>query len=143
MRAQVLDARTGQPIPGAVVVGVWARLDESRPPFYGDVLGVQEVETDAAGRFVLEVPAALRIDLETVTVYKVGYVAWNNQYVFPDLQERREPGVPPQIRLEPFPPGQRHREHVRFIEGVRGAVLYPPERVPRLQEALRRERELP
>ena len=119
IRGQVLDARTGKPIAGAIVLGVWTKVAGMPGLNYHKLVGVKEVETDAEGRFMLEAPVRFPgEDDESVTVYKFGYVAWNNLFVFPTSERRKDTGVPSQILLEPFPQGQRHRRHVDFIAGA-------------------------
>jgi hypothetical protein len=115
IRSQVLDAQTGQPVPGAIALGVWTRR-EGPPGLRATTLaGYKEVEVDAQGRFVLEPPEGLSFSEESVTVYKPGYIAWNNLDVFPTLEPRKETRVPTQILLERFPPGERHTKHISFI----------------------------
>jgi hypothetical protein len=115
IRSQVLDAQTGQPVPGAIALGVWTRR-EGPPGLRATTLaGYKEVEVDAQGRFVLEPPEGLSFSEESVTVYKPGYIAWNNLDVFPTLEPRKETRVPTQILLERFPPGESHTRHRDFI----------------------------
>jgi hypothetical protein len=105
LEGQVLDAQTGKPIQGAVVLGVWTKVGGLPGLYHHELVGVREVETDAEGRFVLE--RAKRIiyeDDESVTVYKPGYVAWNNIYMFPVSERRKDQRIPSEIFLIPFPP---------------------------------------
>ena len=52
IQGQVLDAETGKPIAGAVVLGVWTK-PRGFGEHYTELVGVREAETDADGRFVL------------------------------------------------------------------------------------------
>lgn len=54
IRAQVIDAETKRPIPGAVVVGVWMTVVGLPGMTHHQTVGVRETETDADGRFDLE-----------------------------------------------------------------------------------------
>ncbi len=60
-------------------------------------------------------------DDESLTVYKFGYVAWNNLSVF-QAGSRGDPSAPAVIRLEPFPAGQSHTRHVDFISAATRGV---------------------
>ncbi len=121
IRSQVVDARTGQPIAGAIVLGVWLKSAGGVPgmPQYA-FTGLQEVETDAQGWFELSRPQERGIRDERVTIYKFGYIAWNNVYVliFPNYKRRENTSVPPRIELEPFPPGESRQRHVSFVMDV-------------------------
>jgi hypothetical protein len=138
LRGQVLDAQTGQPISGAVILGVWTKGGGVPGLAHTDLVGVREAETDGEGRFELEGVSGWLLDEKEITVYKFGFVAWSNQYIFPTFARREETGVPPQIRLERFPPDGNHREHMRFISLGRSAGVHD-ELNPKFQKAIDRE----
>jgi hypothetical protein len=116
VRSQVVDAKTGQPVQGAVVLGVWTKQVGLLGMYRTELVGVKEVEVDTAGRFELERPGDLSVDEEKITVYKFGYVAWSNQLIFPSFKRREDTQVPERIRLEAFPANGDHRPHMRFID---------------------------
>jgi hypothetical protein len=136
IRAQVLDAETRQPLTGVVVLGVWRRT-QALGLGPTKTVAVQETQVDSQGRFELERPSTL-FGEESVTVYKFGYVAWNNQMVFPSSVRRADTHIPEQIFVDLFPSGQSHREHKDFIslttsgEGLSSGA-------PIFQKAVRRE----
>jgi hypothetical protein len=138
IQGQVLDAQTGQPVAGAVVLGVWTKQAGLPGLSHTELVGVTEVEVDAQGHFTLERPRVTYGE-ESVTVYKFGYVAWNNLFIFPTSRRRKDTGVPPQILLEGFPPGESHQRHVSFISNATAAGMYGHERDPRFQNAIDRE----
>lgn len=141
IRSQVVDAQTGQPIPGAVALGVWTSRAGLPGLAYGTLVGVQEAETDAEGRFGLERPAgAYGAEYESITVYTFGYVAWNNHSIFPSGW-RKDTSVPAWIRLDPFPPGESRQRHIDFISIETGRA-YGTGATPKFQSAIRREIEL-
>ena len=136
----MLDAQTQQPIAGAVVLGVWTKQEGM--VFHRTVLvGVKEAETNAEGRFELERPGALGVE-ESVTVYKFGYVAWNNQYIFPTDENRKRTGIPDQIPLELFPPDGSHQKHIRFIHSATMSSFSARSWV-RFRDAINREDRMP
>ena len=138
IRSQVLDAQTGKPVPGAVVLGVWTKtvgFGFTRT----ERVGVREADVDADGRFTLDRPDGTSSADESITVYKFGYVAWNNKEVFPTYERRKDTSVPAQILLELFPPGTSHVRHMNFVDGVtRGSTPDPTTR-SKFQRAIERE----
>jgi len=138
LSGQVVDARTGQPIAGAVVLGVWTKAGGLPGLATTKLVAVKETETDAQGRFVLERPAPLSSDEESVTAYKFGYVAWNNLFVFPSSERRSDNRVPRRIPLETFTT-ESHRHHLSFINDARRSVLYDPRLVPKFWGAVGQE----
>ncbi len=140
IRGQVLDAQTGRPIAGAVVLGVWTKVAGLPGLNYHKLVGVREVETDAEGRFVLE--AAMRFlgeDDESVTIYKFGYVAWNNLFIFPTSERRKDMSIPPVIGLEAFPGGQSHQRHTSFISNAARSSFYGLNNMPKFWNAFQQE----
>lgn len=134
LKGQVVDAQTGNPIAGAVVLGVWMKYVGLPGLEHSQLVGVKETETDAEGRFVLE---TLRGE-ESITVYKFGYVAWNNLFIFPTSARRQNTSVPSKISLEKFPPGESHKRHMDFVAGAtRGREN--PDSTPQLWKAIRPE----
>ncbi len=144
IRGQVVDGQTGKPIAGAIVLGVWTKVAGLPGLNYHKLVGVREVETDAEGRFVLEALMRFpREDDESVTVYKFGYVAWSNLFIFPTSERRKDMSIPPVIGLEPFPAGQSHQRHMSFISNARRAGMYGYERSRKLEDALEPELRMP
>ncbi len=146
IQAQVLDAATRQPIEGASVLGVWTRV--AGPLLYHhELVGVRETETDAEGRFALERLRSSGLNGEgggqAITVYKFGYVAWSNLYLFPALQLRKDQRVPGEILLERFPSGESHQRHMIFVDSARAAGMYGHEMMPKFSNAILQEMRLP
>jgi hypothetical protein len=137
LRGQVLDAQTGQPIPGAVVLGVWTKAGGMPGLVHTDLVGVREAETDGEGRFEVERLGGLFVE-ESVTVYRFGYIGWNSEFTFPPLGRRDKAAVPTEVRLTPFPPGESHREHMRFMDLAAGAGIASGSWV-KYRDAIRRE----
>ena len=147
IRAQVLDAQTRQPIPGAVVLGVWTKV-VGWGLYHHELVGVRETETDTEGKFEVERLPSSGLDGEgdgqAITVYKFGYLAWSNIYLFRgNLREKQK--VPREILLERFPPGENHQRHMDFISASTrgGRGLYFRQLIPKFSGAIERERNLP
>jgi hypothetical protein len=143
LKGQVLDAETGQPIQGAVVLGVWTTVEGLPGLHHHELVAVDETETDNQGRYALETPMSLRVDEEAVVVYKFGYVAWSNLFTFPTSPLHENARVPPKISLEQFPPAGSHQRHVDFIDSARRAVMYGNERIPKFWSAVQPELNMP
>jgi hypothetical protein len=115
IQGRVLEAEIGKPIAGAVVLGVWTK-SVGLLLTHWELLGVREAETDAEGRFVLEQLGGMFVQ-ERITVYKFGYIAWSNRFIFDGPSgNRANHEVPPEIRLEHFPVGGSHKAHMEFID---------------------------
>lgn len=139
IRGQVLDARTGKPIEGAVVLGVWSKYVGLPGLQHAELVGVKETETDAEGRFALEPPGSFGVAEEAVTIYRFGYVAWSNLFTFPTSARRQDTSVPSKILLEQFPSSQDRRRHYDFINDARRSSMYSMEKAPKFSNAVRRE----
>ena len=139
LKGQVVDAQTGQPIEGAVVLGVWTKYAGFPGLQHTELVAVKETETDAEGRFALETAGSLGVE-EAVTIYKFGYVAWSNLFIFPTSERRQDTRVPSKVLLERFPVGQSHQRHISFIDGAtRAGVGYGLESIPKFWSAIRPE----
>jgi hypothetical protein len=142
---QVVDAQTGAPVAGANVVGVWTRGAGIPGLEHTKLVGVRETETDAQGRFHLPAPASYLVgeDSEAITIYRYGYVAWSNLFVFPTWVRRPSQRVPSTIALERFPEGETHSSHMQFVRSARRSSLYGREQIPKFIGAQRREELMP
>jgi hypothetical protein len=78
---QVVDAKTGQPVQGAVVAVNWQRTKLGIPglPVPYKNYGTFESVTDANGNFT--VPRYL-IGHHFMGVYKTGYICWSSKTIF-------------------------------------------------------------
>lgn len=112
----VVDAETGQPIEGAVVLVEWTktsgiglRATESYKVF--------EALTDAEGKVKIEGMTDLFVNDPHVSVYRKGYVLWNNEYTFPGWKKRTDFNWTNNyvFRLDKFQIGYSHDKHIFFI----------------------------
>ncbi len=78
-RGQVVDAETGKPLEGVVVLAQWDKLSPGRSTAARDFYDVDEVVTDADGRFVIPARRVLTVnpfvslDGPILHMFKPGY----------------------------------------------------------------------
>ena len=113
----VVDAETGQPIEGAVILVEWTQAKGLPGMSYTESYKVVEVVTDEEGKASLEGVANPFVSSPRVTVYKKGYVAWNNEFIFPDWKKRTDFKWENNyvFKLEKFKPKYSYRKHLSFI----------------------------
>lgn len=86
----VIDAETGKPIEGAVILAEWTT---ARGFGYTtqDSYKVTQVITDKDGKTKISGYIFNILVLKpSLTIYKKGYVAWNNKKIFPEYKERTD-----------------------------------------------------
>ena len=84
---KVVDAETDKPIEEAVVLVEWTVTKGVPGLTHTESVKVIEAITDKAGKFTIT--GALK-HTPHVTIYKKGYVAWNNKFIFPDYKKRKD-----------------------------------------------------
>lgn len=112
----VVDAETGKPLEGAVVLAEWTKT-KGLGLTYTESYKVVEVVTDKEGKFTIPGVMSPLVDPPSVTIYKKGYVAWNNNYIFPGYQKREDfswrSGYV--FKMNHFKKGYSYEAHVSFI----------------------------
>jgi hypothetical protein len=121
VQGQVIDAETGQPVPGAIVMIDWMR--KSLVPGIGYRSGVEHVEVASDGNGYFMIPNHHGFIYEYIlTIYKKGYVCWDKDSIFPSDKERQgfvlRDGV--KILMERFKPEYSVVEHAHFTVGSSG-----------------------
>ena len=119
----VVDAKTGEPVEGAVAIAEW-NVTKGVGHTYHDVVKVEEVVTGKDGRFFISAPTKGPFNKPYVVVYKPGYVAWRNDDIFPSWEKRKDFkfGRDVKIELEEFKEGySREQHHVFMGSGFIGA----------------------
>lgn len=121
----VIDEETKKPIEGAVVYAEWV-VTKGIPGFWHDqTYKVIETETDTHGKFSIEGLYSFNptVDLQTLIVYKPGYVAWQDKSIFrfPEYSVKRidfhwQNGYV--FRLEKFKKTYSHAEHIDFFSAT-------------------------
>ncbi len=112
----VIDAETGKPIEGAVIHADWAMRKGVPGLQYSQDYAVAESVSDNEGKFKVSGVINPFVSPPTVVIYKKGYVAWRNDYIFPDYQHREgsEWKGGRVIKLERFK-NYSHSKHEAFI----------------------------
>ena len=86
----VVDAETGKPIEGAVILVEWTMTKGVPGMSHTESYKVIEEITDKNGKFTLQELLIPLVHSPDITIYKKGYVAWNNEYTFPDYKKRSD-----------------------------------------------------
>ena len=119
----VVDSETEEPIEGAIVLVEWTKT-KGFGLTYHEVYKIIEVETDKNGKAIISGTFNPLVDLPIIVIYKKGYVAWRNDFIFPGWEKRTdfkyEDGVT--IKLELFKEGYSREQHHYFMgSGIIGA----------------------
>ncbi len=119
MTGTVVDSVTGQPIEEAVVLVEWTKT-HGIGEHWTESFKVEEAVTDKDGKFTVDGLDIRSVDPPDVTVYKKGYVAWNNKYIFPTHENRTDfrwnDGYV--IKLMKFQTLYSYDEHSSFIRNA-------------------------
>lgn len=124
---KVVDAETGKPIEGAVVNVEWT-VTKGFGNTYKESYKVIEAVTDKDGKVTISGVFNPFVDPPSVTFYKKGYVAWNNKFIFPNFQKRKDftwsEGM--QIKMDIFKKEFSRVEHVEFLHTIthNGKLIY-------------------
>lgn len=132
MTGTVVDAETGKPIEGAIVLVEWTKT-KGFGLTHTESYKVVEVLTDKDGKF--KVPGVRTIFVDShLTIYKAGYVAWNDEIVFPGYKKRAdfEWGKTNTFKLEHFKSEYSYDKHVSFIRSaINSTIGYEKKRIMR------------
>ena len=115
----VIDAETGKPIEGAVVLAEWT-ITKGIGLTYTDIYRIVEAITDKSGRFDTKVYVMNPfINKPELTIYKGGYVCWNNKFIFPSFKHRENFKWKSNTtyELEQFKKEYSYKDHVIFLLG--------------------------
>lgn len=147
-RGTVLDERTGGPVPEAVVVILWQRLDDQIQGLRR-LAAAAETFTDARGEFALDVLAveqrlASRSLAPRIVIFRPGYAP------VPRTPQLRPPGVPASgfggagavVRLARVADYEERSEALNtFVAMLSAAQLFPGPEVPQTSALIRFELE--
>jgi len=85
----VVDAETGKPIEGAVVLVEWT-IKKGIGDKHTESVKVAEVLTDKDGKF--DLPGCYRpfVEKPDLAIYKKGFVTWSSRNIFPTWENRKD-----------------------------------------------------
>ena len=135
---KVVDAETGEPIEGAVVMVEWVNVKGMPGLSYTVSYKVEEVITDSEGIARLAGIPKGAASLDVVAIYKKGYVLWSNHNVFAGSRqltvfEWKDNYV---FEMARFKPEYSYNKHTSFI----GSVISAKSEKKLISEAYRWER---
>lgn len=120
----VVDVETGKPVEGAVVLVEWT-MTKGLGLTYTKSYKVVEALSDKEGKFSVEGVSNPLVNPPDLTIYKKGYVVWNNLKIFPDYKKREDfkwqSGYV--FKLERFKPEYSYIEHQMFITGAINSTI--------------------
>lgn len=138
----LVDAETGQPIEGAVIYVEWTKTTGLPGLTATKLYEFSESISNKNGTFTVKRVLNPTVNPPCITIYKKGYVAWNNQYIFPGWLKREnfklEEGIT--IRLEHFKIEYSRAEHVYFLDILThwGKIINEAYRWEQLEKELKR-----
>ena len=139
MTGTVVDVETGEPIASAVVLVEWTKTKGVPGMTHTESYKVVEKVTDNEGKFTVSGVLNPFVSRPDITVYKRGYVAWNNKFIFPDYKKREDfkwqRGYV--FKLERFKEEYSRSKHHSFMgHGIMSSGL---DLVPKFSKALNEE----
>ena len=126
INVKVIDAETEKPIEGAVLLAQWT-ISSGMGFNASSNFKVVEVVSDEDGKMYVEGVTKSGVNKPKVTVYKKGYVAWNNRLIFPEYVLRKDFSWADGyiFKLERFKPEYSHSKHVSFIRSTYSSGVEP------------------
>ena len=156
-KAQVVDAETGKPLDGVVVLAYWIKYTESwAGSAGGEFYDGEEVVTGPDGRFVIQARSTWtlnpfrRIGGMELVIFKPGYGTWRFQGSKDWPKDLYEQKALIQKAWEQFegdgvvielPPLKTKEERLKFLSHVSYAPVVPLEYTRRLDHAKEKERQ--
>jgi hypothetical protein len=141
-RGLVLDAETGQPIEGVIILAFWTRSEPSLGGWAATTYHAsEEVVTGANGRFVIgsrrsyTIPLVIKVQGPEWRLFKPGFGRW--RYASDDAADRFYRGEETAVLLEPL---RTRDQRLTFMRAASFPVQVPGERRRRLTNAFNDER---
>lgn len=115
IKGRVIDAETGAPIEGAIVLVEWTKK-HGFGDSWTESFKVVEALSDKDGNVQIEGCNSPFVEPPDVTVYKKGFVAWSSRWIFPDYRGRSDFKWGDSVyKLEHFKDGYSYIDHTDFI----------------------------
>lgn len=120
----VVDAETGKPIEGAVVLVEWTRQCGIGDKHTESIKVVENI-TDKSGKFRISGTLSPLVHSRNLTIYKKGYVAWSSRIIFPDYRNRTDFRWDDYytFRLEHFKSEYSYVDHTAFISSAINSTI--------------------
>lgn len=138
----VVDAETGQPIEEAVVLVEWTKTKGLPGLSYTKPYDVFETVSKKNGSFTIKKILNPLVNPPRITIYRKGYVAWNNEYIFPGWIKRDNFKLADGmiIKLEHFKKEYSRDDHVSFLHGIThwGRIINEAYRWEELEKELKK-----
>lgn len=117
---KVVDSETGEPIEGAVILVEWTQTKGVPGMSYAESYKVVEAVTNNEGKASIDGVFSPFIEGPCLTIYKKGYVAWNNKLIFPGWDKRTDFEWKNNyvFKLERFKPEYSYVKHTSFIRNA-------------------------
>lgn len=155
-KAQIVDAETGKPLEGVVILVYWIKYTESLiGTGGGEFYDAEEVVTGPDGRFVIQARSTWtlnpfrRIGGMELVIFKPGYGQWRFQGYMDWPKDAYEQTTRSRKEWEQFegdgaviemPPLKTREERRAFLGRAGTPTLVPLDRTKRLEEAVNAER---
>lgn len=116
IKGRVIDAETGKPIEGAVVLVEWTKT-KGFGLTYTESYKAAEAVSDKEGKFTLPGCYSPFVNEPNVTIYKKGYVAWSSRWIFPDYRNMENITWKNEyvVKMQRFSENESHDKHEDFI----------------------------
>jgi len=138
----VVDAETGQPVEGAVMLVEWTKTKGLPGLTHTKPYKVFESVSGKNGTFTFKKVLNPLLSPPRMTIYKKGYAAWNNEYIFPGWIKRDNFKLADGmiIKLEHFKKEYSRDDHVSFLHGIThwGKIINEAYRWEELEKELKR-----
>lgn len=133
-KGRVVDAETGQPLEGVVLLMYWERYEASLGGWAGgELVAAEETVTDAEGRFSIRshwsytIPGVIKVNTPEAVIFKRGY----GRARFASARWRDEIKRGQEVEIA-MPPLRSREERIEFLRTVTWSDLVPIERAKRL-----------
>ena len=138
----VIDAETGQPVEGAVMLVEWTKTKGIPGLTHTKPHKVFESVSEKNGTLTFKKVLNPLVNPPRITIYKKGYVAWNNEYIFPGWIKRDNFKLADGMimKLEHFKKEYSRDDHVLFLHSIThwGKIINEAYRWEELEKELKR-----
>ncbi len=87
---KVVDAVTGNPLEGAVVLAQWTKTHGLPGLTSHSIYKIEETETDKDGKFSLSGVYSPFVDRPEMVIFKKGYIPWRNDMNFQEMKKYKK-----------------------------------------------------